>query len=348
MTRLPTTNSNAAVLVVGPAWVGDMVLAQSLFIALRARPGNPAVDVIAPPWSMPLLARMPEVRQAISLPVAHGELALRRRWSLGRRLRDRHYQQGIVLPRSAKAALPLRAAGIPLRTGFRGEFRFALLNDMRDREQAAYRTVDRFLSLGFDAGAPLPEPTPVPRLVASPGDAREARIALDLPDDGRPVLALCPGAEYGPAKRWPAEYYADIARRRLQQGWQVWLLGSDKDRAICQQIRDRAQGASVLAGRTSLGQAIDLLAVADLVVSNDSGLMHIAAATGTRVVAIYGSSDPRYTPPMNPRARVLTLDLDCSPCFQRECPLGHLNCLRQLEPDRVHRAAEELLQQESA
>lgn len=348
MTRLPTSKTNAAVLVVGPAWVGDMVLAQSLFMALQARPERPAVDVIAPAWSMPLLVRMPEVREAISLPVAHGELALRRRWALGRRLRDRYYQQGIVLPRSAKAALPLRAAGIPLRTGFRGEFRFALLNDLRDREQAAYRTVDRFLSLGFAAGEPLPDPVPIPRLAASADGAREARLALDLTDDGSPVLALCPGAEYGPAKRWPADYYADIARRRLQQGWQVWLLGSDKDRTVCQQIRDRAQGAVILAGRTSLAQAIDLLAVADLVVSNDSGLMHIAAATGTRVVALYGSSDPNYTPPMNPQARILSLGLDCSPCFQRECPLGHLNCLRQLDPDRVHLASEELLQQEPA
>ena len=345
MTTLPTSNTDAAVLVAGPAWVGDMVLAQTLFMALHARPERPAVDVIAPPWSLPLLQRMPEVREAISLPVAHGELALRRRWQLGRRLRNRHYQQGIVLPRSAKAALPLRAAGIPLRTGFQGEFRSLLLNDLRDREQAAYRTVDRFLSLAFEPDSPLPDPPPVPHLETSDEGARDARLALDLPNDGSPVLALCPGAEFGPAKRWPADYYADIARRRLQAGWQVWLLGSDKDRDVCQTIRDRAQGARVLAGRTSLAQAIDLLGAADLVVSNDSGLMHIAAATGTPVVAIYGSSDPRYTPPMSPHSRVLSLNLECSPCFQRECPLGHLNCLNQLLPDRVHLAAEELLDQ---
>ena len=332
------------VLVIGPAWVGDMVMAQSLFMRLKARAPSPAVDVIAPGWSLPLLERMPEVREAIPLPVTHGELALSRRWRTGRRLRDRHYVQGIVLQRSAKAALPLLAAGIPRRTGYRGEYRYALLNDVRplDRNRL-YRTVDRFVALALPAAEEsLPE-IPQPRLISPPEGADEARQALGLGRDDTPVLALCPGAEYGPAKRWPAEYFAEIARQQLTRGWRVWLFGSARDREVTGAIRKLASGAVDLAGRTSLAQAIDLLGTSTAVISNDSGLMHVAAATGTPVVAVYGSSDPRYTPPLSADARILYLGLDCSPCFQRECPLGHLNCLRQLQPSMVRRTLDSLL-----
>lgn len=325
-----------AVLVVGPAWVGDMVMAQSLFITLRQRRPAPEVDVIAPAWSLPLLERMPEVRRAIPLPVAHGELALGKRWRLGRSLRQRGYQQAIVLPRSAKAALPVLAAGVPRRTGYKGEHRYGLLNDIRPLDRKAlYRTVDRFVALGHEADAPLPPPTPEPRLAVTADGRRQARSELGLAGDDAPVLALCPGAEYGPAKRWPPEYFAEVARERLAAGWQVWLFGSDKDQPITGGIAKAAPGCTDLAGRTTLAQAIDLLASAAVVVSNDSGLMHVAAATGRPVVALYGSSDPGYTPPLSAHARILYLGLDCSPCFQRECPLGHLNCLRRMQPDRV-------------
>ncbi len=332
-----------AVLVVGPAWVGDMVMAQSLFMTLKQREPAPAVDVIAPAWSLPILERMPEVRRPIPLPVGHGELALGRRWHLGRSLRGANYQQAIVLPRSAKAALPAFASGIPRRTGYRGEFRYGLLNDIRPLDrQRLYRTVDRFVALGHAPDAPQPPPIPEPRLVISERGRDEARIALGLGNQDAPVLALCPGAEYGPSKRWPAEHYAEIARARLTAGWQVWLFGSQKDRPVTQAIAEAAPGCADLAGRTQLGQAIDLLACADLVITNDSGLMHIAAATGRPVIAVYGSSDPGYTPPLTSRRRILHLGLECSPCFQRECPLGHLNCLRKLTPDQVLEAADAL------
>ncbi|WP_245971176.1 lipopolysaccharide heptosyltransferase II [Alkalispirillum mobile] len=336
MTNGQDNSAARPVLVVGPAWVGDMVMAQSLFISLRQRHPSPEIDVIAPAWSLPLLERMPEVRRAIPLPVAHGELALGKRWRLGRSLRHEGYQQAIVLPRSAKAALPVLAAGIPRRTGYKGEHRYGLLNDIRPLDrQKLYRTVDRFVALGQEADAPLPPPVPEPHLEISATGRAAAREALGLAGDDAPALALCPGAEYGPAKRWPAAYFAEVARDRLAAGWQVWLFGSDKDRPITGEIADAAPGCTDLAGHTTLAQAIDLLASADVVVSNDSGLMHVAAATGRPVVALYGSSDPGYTPPLSSRARILYLGLECSPCFQRECPLGHLNCLRQMHPDRV-------------
>ncbi len=323
-------------LVVGPAWVGDMIMAQSLFITLqRLQPEQP-VDVLAPAWSLPLLERMPEVRRAMPLSVAHGELALRHRWRTGRSLRDEGYARAIVLPRSLKAALPALAAGIPLRSGYLGEFRYGLLNDIRPlNKKILYRTVDRFVNLGIPRGSPMPDPVPQPLLQVPVGGPENAASALGLEIAAAPVLALCPGAEFGPAKRWPAEHFASVARNRLRAGWQVWLLGSARDRPVTDAIAAAAPGTVDLAGRTTLAQAVDLLSRVRAVVSNDSGLMHVAAAVGVPVIALYGSSDPEYTPPLSPKARMLSLGLECSPCFQRECPLGHLNCLRQLPPERV-------------
>lgn len=326
----------ARILVVGPSWVGDMVLAHSLFQVLRQRRPGAQIDVLAPAWTLPLLACMPEVHEGIALPFGHGQLKLRARWRLGRQLRARDYDQAIVLPNSFKSAIVPFAAHARQRTGFVGELRYGLLNDARplDRQQLP-RTVDRFVALGVDRDEPLPSiPNPLLR-----ADSRNARAALERLGHAPPtgtVLGLCPGAEYGPAKRWPSEYYAEVARAKLDQGWEVWLFGSDKDTPATQDIQARTGGRCLdLGGRTSLADAIDLMSLTQTVVTNDSGLMHMAAALGRQVIAIYGSSDPSHTPPMSERAAVLYLGLDCSPCFERECPLGHLNCLRELKPERV-------------
>ena len=348
-------NQDPAILVIGPAWVGDMVMAQSLFRALKKQAPHSAIDVLAPPWSAALLERMPEVRHSLPLDVAHGEAALRRRWRIGRALRSSGYARAIVLPRSAKAALPAWVAGIPQRTGYLGEYRYGLLNDIRPLDrQRHYRTVDRFVALAAPragmASDPAGEPVELPRLASSRAQQAQACRALGLakgPADGPggaagPVLALCPGAEYGPAKRWPTEAFAAVAGHYAGLGWRVWLFGSEKDRDITHAIADQVPDAIDLAGRTSLAQAIDLLAMSTVAVSNDSGLMHVAAATGTGVVALYGSSDPGYTPPLSHQAQVLYRGLECSPCFARECPLGHLNCLRGITPAEVIAAAEQL------
>ena len=184
----------------------------------------------------------------------------------------------------------------------------------------------------------------MPRLQCDPAAVAGTLAALGLDADGGRVLVLCVGAEYGPAKRWPAQHFAAVARHYRAQGWQVWLLGSAKDAPVAAAVNAAADDGCVdLAGRTDLGQACDLIAAADLVVSNDSGLMHVAAALGRPLVAVYGSSDPGFTPPLSDRARVLSLNLPCSPCFKRECPLGHLRCLNDLAPAQVLAAAAELL-----
>ncbi len=323
-------------LIIGPSWVGDMVLAQSLFKVIKQRHANARVEVLAPAWTLPLLARMPEVDDSIALPFGHGELAFGARVRLGRSLRGRHYDRAIVLPNSLKSALVPFAAGARRRTGFVGELRYGLLNDIRRLDKRALpRTVDRFVALGIEADEPLP-PIPNPRLREDRSNAEAALARLGRGTPGTPVLGLCPGAEYGPAKRWPAEHYAEVARAKLEAGWEVWLFGSDKDAAVTRAIQAQTAGRCLdLAGQTTLTEAIDLLALSTAVVTNDSGLMHVAAALGRPLIALYGSSDPRHTPPMSERATVLYLGLECSPCFERECPLGHRRCLVDLHPRRV-------------
>ncbi len=334
-----------SVLIIAPAWVGDMVMAQSLFKVLKAHKPDRAIDVLAPGWTLPLLERMPEVRDAIDMPLGHGELKLRVRRRLGMQLRDRGYAQAIILPNSLKSALLPFWARIPLRTGYVGELRQWFINDCRklDRQRLPMM-VDRFVALGLPNGAELSGPAPSPALVTSEAKSRAALQALDLSYYGTPILALCPGAEFGPAKKWPEEHYAKVAKVWLEKGWDVWLFGSANDRAVCENINNLTGSlCENLAGLTRLGDAIDLLALASFVLTNDSGLMHIAAALQRPMVAIYGSSDPVFTPPLSETAQIERLDLDCSPCFKRECPLGHLHCLKRLSPERINTAIQEVM-----
>jgi heptosyltransferase-2 len=323
------------ILVVAPAWIGDAIISQPLLTLLAERSPAPAIDVLAPGWVRAVYDRMPEVASVVDSPFAHGELAWSRRRRVAAGLATRGYAQAIVLPNSLKSALVPWLAGIPLRTGFKGEQRYGLLNDRRTLDPARLpRLVDRFAALAFLPDAALPSPLPIPalRVDFAAQQASLARLSLDAV---RPVVALCPGAEYGPAKRWPVAHYAAVARAMLADGHAVWIFGSAHDAAIGAEIAAHAEGVADLCGRTSLTEAIDLLALAEVVVTNDSGLMHIASAVGARVVALFGSSTPAYTPPLSPRARTLSLELSCSPCFARECPLGHTNCLNELKPARV-------------
>jgi heptosyltransferase-2 len=330
-------SNRPAILIVGPSWVGDMVMMQSLCKVLRQRHPDCVIDVVAPAWTGPLLARIPEVRRAIFLDVSHGQLALRKRWSLGKSLRGAAYDRAIILPRSFKSAIVPLAARARVRTGFRGEMRYGLLNDIRHLDkQALPRTVDRFISLGLEPGESLPATLPEPVLDPDRDNALAvlARAGRERPQG--PVLALCPGAEYGPAKRWPPAHFAAVARTMHGRGWEVWILGSRHDGEMAAEIqRDSGNVCLDLSGKTSLVDALDLLSLADAAVSNDSGLMHVAAAAGTRVIAVYGSSDPDHTPPLSARADIVRLGLECSPCMKRVCPLGHTRCLVDLGPERV-------------
>lgn len=333
------------ILVVGPSWVGDMVMAQSLFTRLRERDPACVIDVVAPGWSLPILARMPEVRRGIELKVAHGEFGFGKRLALGRELRAQNYAQAIVLPGSWKSALVPFIARIPRRTGFRGELRIGLLNDIRALDQNRLpTTVQRFVALAEDGNVTSAPVIPSPQLRVDLARGRERAAALGL-DLSRRAIGLMPGAEYGPSKQWPLEYYGALARQVAADGAQAWVFGSAKEIPIGERIRAASGGAAInLCGKTELVDLVDLPALCAAVVTNDSGPMHIAAASGVPVVAIYGSSTPDHTPPLTERKRIEYLRLSCSPCFERTCPLQHHNCMRHIAPATVRESLRALAQ----
>jgi heptosyltransferase-2 len=310
------------ILVVAPNWIGDALMAQPLLARLRERLPQARLDVLAPAWVAPVMRRMPEVSGVIETSFAHGPLALRERWRLGRTLKALGYDQALVLPNSWKSALAPFFADIRIRSGYVGESRYGLLNLLYRKQPGREPMAAHYARLAAEPGAELALPLPDPHLQVDAGAAERTRARFGLA--GR-YVALCPGAEYGPAKRWP--FFAELAVRLELP---VVLIGSPKEREQCAAIKGRN-----LAGETTLDEAIELLAGAQYVVSNDSGLMHVAAALGRPQVALFGSSSPEHTPPLSPKARVLWLGLACSPCYARECPLGHFRCMRELTVERV-------------
>ena len=329
------------ILVLGPAWVGDMVLAQSLFTTLKQQNPNCQIDVAAPAWTLPLLERMPEVTKAIALPFKHGEFAFGERIRFGKSLRKAAYTQAIILTNSLKSAILPFAANIPRRTSFLGEMRYGLINDIRPLDKTKLpRTVDRFVTLGLAKKAELPSKSPNPKLIANQKSASTSLAKLGHAKPSQKVLGLCPGAEYGEAKRWPIEYYAEAAKAALDKGWEVWLFGSEKDVPYTKQIDQLTENRCLdLGGKTKLSEAIDLMDLCDTVISNDSGLMHVAAALDKNLIAIFGSSTPHHTPPMSDKSHIKYLGLPCSPCFERTCPLKnpdeHMQCLKKITPESV-------------
>ena len=325
-------------LIIAPAWIGDAVMAQVLFKRLHTATPGLVLDALAPRWVAPVLKRMPEIAEVIDNPFAHGELALGARLRLARTLRARGYRRTYLLPNSLKSALVPWLAGIPERIGFVGEARYGLVNRRHVLDKTALPLMaERFAQLAEAPGAPLPRPLPLPRLTSTPEQQAATRAALGISQPAR-VAVFCPGAEYGPAKRWPARHFAALAEDLATRGYTLWLLGSPKDRATGEEIVNlAAPGMPIVnfCGTTTLDQAIDLIAQAEFVVCNDSGLMHVAAALERPLIAVYGSSSPGFTPPLSPLARIVSLELPCSPCFKRTCPLGHLDCLNGITPQRV-------------
>ncbi|MEQ1738517.1 MAG: lipopolysaccharide heptosyltransferase II [Methyloglobulus sp.] len=330
------------ILVVGPSWVGDMVMAQSLFMSLKKSFPDCLIDVLAPAWSLPLLERMPEVARAITMPLQHGQFDLMTRFKMGRQLQSEHYDQAIVLPNSWKSALIPFFARIPKRSGFVGECRWGLLNDVRKLNKSILTmTVQRFVSLGLPPNAPQPPDYQSPSLPTNKTGQNAVIQKFGLTHPER-ILVLCPGAEFGPSKRWPADYFAKVAQAKIQQGWQVWLLGSEKDKDTAIAINEATQRqCRDFIGQTSLNEAVDLMSLANTVIANDSGLMHLAAALDKTVIAIYGSTPPEFAPPLSKKAKTVRLNLPCSPCRQRVCPLypvghpDHTQCLTGIKPEQI-------------
>ena len=327
-------------LIVAPQWIGDAVMSEPLLARLAAR--GDAISVAALPWVAPVFRAMPQVREVIELPFQHGRLDWAQRRAVATELRGR-FDMALVLPNSIKSALIPFMARIPLRVGYHGEGRFGLLNRRLPNPPGRPPMVAFYSALaGDDAAAQQP-----PRLYFEGAVLRRATESTGVQPQSYWVFA--PGAEYGPAKCWPAAHYAALARSLFAaHGLPVLLLGSNKEAALCHQISAAAPGACrVLAGQTSLVDAMALIAASRGLVSNDSGLMHVAAAFGVPQVAVFGSTSPEHTPPLNPRARVIwlkgDLDLDCMPCFERVCRFGHTRCLTEVTPQRVEAALQTAL-----
>jgi len=329
------------ILVVGPSWIGDTVLAQPLFSRLKQKDPELELDVLAPAWSRAVLDCMPEVHSVIASPFGHGELRLGDRWRLGRSLAQAHYDCAIVLPNSFKSALVPFFADIPLRAGFVGEGRYGLLNVRHKLDPAQLPLmVERFAQLAEKPGTELPRPLRAPRLAVNPLAVSRTLSDLGL-DEVTRLAVFCPGAEFGPAKRWPERHFAALAQRLTADGYDIWMVGSIDDFPTGDAIAEAGGGrARNLCGKTTLPQAIAILSLADRVVTNDSGLMHIAAALDRPTVALFGSSSPDFTPPLSAHAVVMQHKIECSPCFKRECPLGHFKCMNELMPDEVYRELE--------
>ncbi len=344
----PAVTTPQKILIIGASWVGDMIMAQSLFILLKRTRRDCHITVLAPAWTEPLLARMPEVDESLVLPFDHGDLKLGERRRFGKSLADKGFTHAIVLPNSFKSALIPRFAGIKERIGWRGEARGLLLNDCRRLDKTKYpRMVQRFAALGLPAKARLPERVPDPNLLVTRPmvDIVLEKFGIETTGDWPArLLAICPGAEFGSSKQWPASHFIMLCTRLLADGWRVVIMGSAGDAAIAQEIyegveqklgRSLADRCFNLAGKTTLAEAIDIMAACALAVSNDSGLMHVAAALNLPVVALYGSTSPEFTPPLAPMAKILTTPIECRPCFDRECRFGHKRCMTDIEPARV-------------
>ncbi|BEM65307.1 TPA: ADP-heptose--LPS heptosyltransferase RfaF [Serratia marcescens] len=341
------------ILVIGPSWVGDMMMSQSLYRTLKAEYPSAEIDVMAPAWCRPLLARMPEVNQALAMPLGHGALGLGERRRLGRALRANRYDRAYVLPNSFKSALVPFFADIPQRTGWRGEMRYGLLNDVRVLDKAAFPLmVQRYVALAYDKGRiqradDLPQPLLWPQLQVSDEEIADTTAAFNL-TGSRPIVGFCPGAEFGPAKRWPHYHYAALAQWLIESGYQIALFGSAKDHEAGEQIRaalqeDARDFCLNLAGKTQLEQAVILIAACRAVVSNDSGLMHVAAALNKPLIALYGPSSPDFTPPLSDKARVIRLISGYHKVRKGDAEQGYHQSLIDIQPQQVLDALTPLL-----
>jgi heptosyltransferase-2 len=320
-------------------WIGDFVRCHTVVRVLRQRAPTRPIDVLTTTMVAPLLDYMPGVRKGMIVDLPRKQLALSQHSALARRLRPEGYGQALIMPRTWKAALAPWLAGIPLRTGFVGEMRFGLINDLRTGERKLPRMVERCAALALPKGEVLPAEWPVPQIIVPPREVDDWRRRHGLTGNGRRIVALAPGA-VGPSKRWPPDYYAGLARALAADGKDVWVIGGPSEKAVAAEIA-AADPAHIrdLTG-DDLRNAILALDGADLAVSNDSGLLHVAAAIGTPTIGIFGPTSPWHWAPLNPIAGVIetTTELACRPCHKPDCRLQHHKCMRDIPIERVLQA----------
>ena len=322
------------ILIVPYMWIGDFVRCHSVVKLLKAQSPDRPVDFLTTANNAPLLDYMPGARKGIVWDLPRKRLALTRQHALAARLRQEGYGQALIMPRTWKATLAPFLAGIPVRTGFFGEARIGVLNDVRFGERALPRMIDQCAALALPKGAELPSQWPLPELVIPAAEISEWRARMNL-NDRAPLIALAPGA-VGPSKRWPSAYFAEVAARLSRDGATVVVVGSPNEAPLAAEICARAPGTRDLTG-SDLRNAILVLGSANVAISNDSGLLHVAAALGTPTIGIFGPTSPWHWAPLNPLAAVVQADgeLDCRPCHEPVCRLGHHRCMREIPAARL-------------
>ncbi|MBM3526513.1 MAG: lipopolysaccharide heptosyltransferase II [Alphaproteobacteria bacterium] len=338
------TDPDSPILLVPYMWIGDFVRCHSVVTLLRQRFPRRPVDVLTTSLCAPLLDYMPGVRKGIVWDLPRKRLALAEHQLLAARIAAEGYGSALVMPRTWKSALAPYLAGIPERTGFAGEGRFVLLNDIRFGEKSLPRMIDKCGALALPKGVTPPAEWPWPKLDVPQAAAAEWRARRGLPNDGRPVVAFAPGA-VGPSKRWPAEYFAELAQRLTADGLSVWVLGGPQEGALAAEIANAAGPAVHDLTSGDLRNAILALRLAGAVASNDSGLVHVAAAMGTPTVGIFGPTSPWHWAPLNPLAAIVetTTDVPCRPCHKPTCRVQHHRCMRDIPASQVLTAVQRSL-----
>jgi heptosyltransferase II len=325
-------------LIIGPSWLGDMVMAQALFKTLLQINPSAIIDVVAPTWSLPVLQRMPEITNKIELAIPHGKLWLLQRYKLAKNLQQNNYTSAIILTNSWKSALIPWFAKIKKRTGWVGELRFGLINDIRYLDKKKYISmISRYIALAYPAHYNLPSlllnQVIKPKLIIDPDNLILLKNKFNINNLSKlPILALCIDAAFGVAKCWPEEYYIKLAEHKIKQNWQVWIFGTKPNLSI----NNSSNLILNFSGKTSLIDTIDLLSLVDVVVCNDSGLMHIAASFNKKIIAIYGPTSSEFTPPIADCVKIVNKNLQCSPCFARTCPLGHHKCMKEITVELIN------------
>src|SRR5574344_1685700 len=337
-------------LIIAPSWLGDLIMAQSLFKSLKKQEPDCIIDIYAPKYTMPIIDRMPEIDNKIINPFDHGTFNLKLRYQEGKKLRENNYKKVFVLPNSLKSALIALFAKIPTRIGFKGESRYFLLNEMRTNKEDFPLMVQRYVALSFDkktvkTAKDLPE-FQYPKLYIRTLDLQlAAKLNLDF---SKKALVLGCGANYGPSKLWPVEYFAQVSNWWIQNGGMVIGIGSKKDIPTVEQIynlidEDKKKDFIDIAGKTNLTEALDIVGASTAAVCNDSGLMHTVAAADIPQVCIFGSTSTNFTPPLSDKAVCLESQEPCHPCFKRTCQYGSYACLKGIQPSEVIEKLQELL-----
>ncbi len=325
--------SSQRILIVPQNWLGDIVMSQTLLKKIKSEDIKAKIDVLVEPAFKELIERMPEANQPIVLDCKHKELGLMKRFNLAKKIRG-SYDQSIVLSRSLKSALIPYLAKIPIRTGERGESRYILINDLKsfskeDRRKTAYRYVSM-----FSEKEELDEKY-YPSLETNTKnlEALKSKHVINL---DKKIVIFAPGAAFGPSKMWPIDKFKELLEK-LDQKYKILILGSKSEINLGDQIAD-GKNAINLCGKTSIQDAVDLMHISEFCVSNDSGLMHLASATGTKSISIYGATSPDLTPPLTTNKEIHYRRVSCSPCFEKKCKYGHYNCLVEIQADDVFKS----------